>query len=63
MATVYTLQQVGFVVAVCGFVLALTGWRALRHLWMPLLLLFLVIPLPTFLQQAFSSACSSGRRP
>lgn len=55
LATVYTVSQIGLVVAVCGFVLSLTGLAALRHLWMPLLLLFLVIPLPDFLQVKFSS--------
>lgn len=55
MATVYTVSQIGLVVTVCGFVLALTGLAALRHLWMPLLLLFFVIPLPQFLQVKFSS--------
>ena len=55
LATVYTVQQIGLVVAICGFVLALTGWPALRYLWMPLLLLFLVIPLPDFLQVKFSA--------
>jgi exosortase D (VPLPA-CTERM-specific) len=55
LATVYTLQQIGFVVTICGFVLALTGWQALRLLWMPLLLLFFMIPLPQFLQQSLSA--------
>jgi exosortase len=40
LSAVYTLQQIGFVTAICGFVLALTGWQALRLLWMPLFLLF-----------------------
>jgi exosortase D (VPLPA-CTERM-specific) len=55
MATVYIVQQVGLVLAVCGFVLAMTGWSALRLLWMPLLLLFTIIPLPDFLQVKVSS--------
>jgi len=55
LSAVFTLQQIGFVIAICGFVLALTGWPALRLLWMPLLLLFFMIPLPNFLQQNFSA--------
>ena len=55
MSAVFTLQQIGFVVAICGFVLALTGWPAMRYLWMPLLLLFFMIPLPQFLQANFSA--------
>jgi exosortase D (VPLPA-CTERM-specific) len=55
LSAVYTMQQIGFVTAICGFVLALTGFGALRLLWMPLLLLFFMIPLPNFLQQNFSA--------
>jgi exosortase D (VPLPA-CTERM-specific) len=55
MSAVFTMQQIGFVTAICGFVLAVTGWPALRHLWMPLLLLYFMIPLPHFLQQNFSA--------
>ncbi len=55
LATVFTVSQIGLVVATCGFVLAVTGLPALRLLWMPLLLLFFVIPLPQFLQVKFSS--------
>ena len=55
LSTVYTIQQIGLVVTICGFALALTGWPALRLLWMPLLLLFLAIPLPDFLQVKLSA--------
>jgi exosortase D (VPLPA-CTERM-specific) len=55
LAAVYTLQQVGLVVAIWGLVLALTGWRVVRLLWMPLLLLILVIPLPRFVQVNLSA--------
>ena len=55
LAAVYTVQQIGLMLSICGFVLALTGWPALRLLWMPLLLLFLMIPLPQFLQVSLSS--------
>ena len=55
LSAVFTLQQIGFVTAICGFVLALTGLPALRLIWMPLLLLFFMIPLPDFLQQNFSA--------
>jgi exosortase D (VPLPA-CTERM-specific) len=49
------LEQFGLVLAICGFVLALTGWRALRLLWMPLVLLFFVVPLPGFVQSNVSA--------
>ncbi len=55
LATVYTVQQIGLIATICGFVLALTGRSALRLLWMPLLLLFFMIPLPDFLQVKLSA--------
>jgi exosortase D (VPLPA-CTERM-specific) len=55
LATVFTLSQIGLMVAVSGLVLAVVGWKPMRYFWMPLLLLFLVIPLPDFLQVKFSS--------
>ena len=55
LGTVYAVSQFGLVLAICGFVLAFTGFVALRHLWMSLLLLLLAIPLPDFLQVKFSS--------
>ena len=36
LGTVFTLQQLGLVTAIVGTVIALTGARALRVLWMPL---------------------------
>jgi exosortase D (VPLPA-CTERM-specific) len=55
LGTVFTLQQLGLVTAIVGTVIALTGARALRVLWMPLLLLYFMIPLPDFLQVKLSS--------
>jgi exosortase D (VPLPA-CTERM-specific) len=55
LGSVFTLQQIGLVTAVVGVVIALTGLAALRILWMPLLLLYFVIPLPNFLQVKFSA--------
>jgi exosortase D (VPLPA-CTERM-specific) len=55
LASVFTLSQIGFMVALSGFVLAIVGWRPMKYFWMPLLLLFLIIPLPTFIQVKVSS--------
>jgi exosortase D (VPLPA-CTERM-specific) len=55
LATVFTIQQIGLMVAISGLVLALVGWKPMRYFWMPLLLLFLVIPLPNFIQVKVSS--------
>jgi len=56
LGTVFTLQQLGLVTAIVGTVIALTGARALRVLWMPLLLLFFMIPLPNFLNVKLSAS-------
>lgn len=55
LSAVYTLQQIALVVIVWGVVLALVGWRVVRTLWMPLLLLLFIIPLPRFVQVNLSA--------
>ena len=53
-----TLQPVigyAFVLTVHGFALALCGWRVYRLLFIPLLLLFFMIPLPQFFYNNLSS--------
>jgi exosortase D (VPLPA-CTERM-specific) len=49
MATLFTVQQYALLIILYGAILALIGWRGIRLLAMPLLLLFLMIPLPPFL--------------
>jgi exosortase D (VPLPA-CTERM-specific) len=56
LGSVYTLQQLGLVTAIVGTVIALTGIKALRILWMPLLLLYFMIPLPQFLNVKLSAS-------
>jgi exosortase D (VPLPA-CTERM-specific) len=48
LGTVYTLVQYAYVVTLLGLALALTGTAAFRLLLMPLLILFLMVPLPQF---------------
>ena len=45
----------GLVLMICGLVVAWLGARAVQHIWLPLLLLFLAIPLPTFILNNLSS--------
>lgn len=54
MSTIYPVVHGGFVVTVAGIVLAQYGWRGLRILWAPVIMLFLTIPLPVFLNTALS---------
>jgi exosortase D (VPLPA-CTERM-specific) len=47
-ATVYTLVQYAYVLTLAGLVLAFTGPRPFRLLFVPLLILLFMIPLPQF---------------
>jgi len=53
--TFMILQQYALLITLYGFVLALTGWQVFRLLWVPLLILLFMIPLPEFVLQNFSS--------
>jgi len=48
-ATIYTLVQYAYVLTLSGLVLAFTGTRPFRLLFVPLLILLFMIPLPQFL--------------
>lgn len=54
-ATLYVIQQYSMLLVIYGVVLSLTGWAAFRLLWMPLLVLVFMIPLPQFLLANFSA--------
>ena len=54
LATIVTIQQYGFLLVVYGFVATLTGWRVFRRLWMPLLILLFMVPLPPFFSNTLS---------
>jgi exosortase D (VPLPA-CTERM-specific) len=49
LGTVYTLVEYAYLLTMYGLVLALLGYRAVRLIAAPLLILFLMIPLPTFI--------------
>ncbi|MBI5617975.1 MAG: VPLPA-CTERM-specific exosortase XrtD [Gammaproteobacteria bacterium] len=55
LATLYILVQYAFLLMLNGAVLALLGWRAFRHVLVPLLILAFMVPLPTFLYNNLSS--------
>src|SRR5262245_2139844 len=54
-AAVFVLQQYAFVLIICGLVVALCGWQVAKAWWAALLVLLLMIPLPDFLLNNFSS--------
>jgi exosortase D (VPLPA-CTERM-specific) len=54
LATIYWIVQYGFLFALYGVVLALTGGAVFRKLWMPLLILVFMVPLPAFFNNSLS---------
>jgi len=55
MSAINTVAQYGFVIAVIGAVYAVMGWTAFKVVVVPLLLLFLMVPLPSFVFNNLSS--------
>jgi exosortase D (VPLPA-CTERM-specific) len=56
MSALFTIEDYSVLITLYGLVLALTGWRVFRLLWVPLLILIFMVPLPEFLYQNFSAA-------
>ncbi len=54
LSTILVITQYAFLVAVYGLVLALAGWAVFRRLWMPLLVLLFMVPLPAFFSNNLS---------
>src|SRR6266404_4594015 len=55
LSALFTIEQYSVLIALYGMVLALTGARVFRLLWVPLLVLVFTVPLPQFLYQDFSA--------
>lgn len=55
LSTLHTITQYGFVIAIIGAAYAILGWAAFRIIVVPLLLLFLMVPLPSFIFNNLSS--------
>jgi len=55
MSALFTIEDYSALITLYGLVLALTGWRVFRLLWVPLLILIFMVPLPEFLYQNFSA--------
>jgi exosortase D (VPLPA-CTERM-specific) len=54
MSALFTIEDYSVLITLYGVVLTLTGWRVFRLLWVPLLILIFMVPLPEFLYQNFS---------
>lgn len=55
LSTLFIIVQYAFLVVVMGVALSLLGWRGFKLIFVPLVLLVLMIPLPNFLYQSLSS--------
>jgi exosortase D (VPLPA-CTERM-specific) len=55
MSALFTIQHYSVLITLYGVVLTLTGWRVFRLLWVPLLILIFMVPLPEFLYLNFSA--------
>lgn len=49
LATLYVIVQYAFLLTLAGLVLSYTGWRGFKLIWVPLLILVFMVPLPSFL--------------
>ena len=54
MSALFTIQDYSVLITLYGVILTLTGWRVFRLLWVPLLILIFMVPLPEFLYQNLS---------
>ncbi|GAC1453465.1 MAG: hypothetical protein PVSMB6_07940 [Steroidobacteraceae bacterium] len=54
LSTIWILAQYAFLIVLYGLVLALAGGAVFRRLWMPLLMLLLIVPLPAFFANSLS---------
>ena len=55
LSTLYIIIQYGFLLAFYGLALAWLGWHGFKKIWIPLILLVFMIPLPLFLYQGLSA--------
>lgn len=55
LGALYVVSQYAFLMVLYGAVLAVTGWRVFRRLAVPLIVLFFMIPLPSFIYKDVSA--------
>ena len=49
LSTIYTVMQYAFLIALAGVVLSMVGWRGMALVWVPVVILIFMVPLPNFL--------------
>ncbi|MGD8569872.1 MAG: VPLPA-CTERM-specific exosortase XrtD [Gammaproteobacteria bacterium] len=55
LSALYVVVQYSFLVVLTGLILSLVGWRAFKKIWVPLLILAFMIPLPNFILRTLSA--------
>jgi len=55
LSTIYMVAQYGFLIALFGIVFSFVGWRGMRHVWLALVYLAFMVPLPSFLYANLSA--------
>jgi len=55
LSTLFIIVQYSFLLTLYGVIFAMTGYRVMRLIWVPLFLLVFMIPLPQFLYQGLSA--------
>jgi len=53
-SAITAIMQYGCVIALAGLILAYMGWRGFNKIWVPLVLLFFMIPIPDLMTQEMS---------
>jgi len=55
LSTLYIIEEYALVILIFGIVLAIEGKQRFKLIWVPLVMLFFMIPLPTFLYRSLSA--------
>jgi exosortase D (VPLPA-CTERM-specific) len=55
LSAIYTISQIAFVVTLAGLAIALMGMRSFKLVWVAVAMLFLMIPVPNFFLEGWSS--------
>jgi exosortase D (VPLPA-CTERM-specific) len=55
-SAIRVILQYGFIVSLAGLVFAHMGWRGFKEIWMPVVLLFFMIPIPDVMIQGISQS-------
>jgi exosortase D (VPLPA-CTERM-specific) len=55
LSALFVIEDYSMIITLYGLVLSLTGWRVFRLLWVPLLTLIFMVPLPEFLYRGIST--------